>query len=55
MSARGRPGSFLAAAVVVGGRGLQGAAPSAYAAAAAMAVVGTALAIAASPSLVFRT
>ena len=39
--------SFLAAAVVVGGRGLQGAAPSAYAAAAAMAVVGTALAIAA--------
>ena len=39
--------SFLAAAVVVGGRGLQGAAPSAYAAAAAMAVVGTAVAIAA--------
>jgi uncharacterized membrane protein len=39
--------SFLAAAVVVGGRGLQGAAPSAYAAAAAMAMVGTALAIAA--------
>jgi drug/metabolite transporter (DMT)-like permease len=39
--------SFLAAVVVVGGRGLQGAAPSAYAAAAAMAVVGTALAIAA--------
>ena len=31
--------SFLAAAVLVGGRGLQGAAPSAYAAAAAMAVV----------------
>jgi len=40
--------SFLAAAaVVVGGRGLQGAAPSAYAAGVAMAVVGTALAIAA--------
>ena len=39
--------SFLATAVVVGGRGLQGAAPSAYAAAAAMAVVGTAVAIAA--------
>jgi drug/metabolite transporter (DMT)-like permease len=39
--------SFLAAAVVVGGSGLQGAAPSAYAAGAAMAVVGTALAIAA--------
>jgi drug/metabolite transporter (DMT)-like permease len=39
--------SFLAAAVVVGGRGLLGATPSAYAAAAAMAVVGTALAIAA--------
>jgi drug/metabolite transporter (DMT)-like permease len=39
--------SFLAAAVVVGGRGLQGAAPSAYAAGVAMAVVGTAVAIAA--------
>jgi drug/metabolite transporter (DMT)-like permease len=39
--------SFLAAVVVVGGRGLVGAAPSAYAAGAAMAVVGTALAIAA--------
>ena len=32
---------------MVGGRGLQGAAPSAYAAAVAMAVVGTAVAIAA--------
>jgi drug/metabolite transporter (DMT)-like permease len=39
--------SFLVAAVVVGGRGLEGATPSAYAAGAAMAVVGTALAIAA--------
>jgi drug/metabolite transporter (DMT)-like permease len=39
--------SFLAAAVVVGGRGLVGATPSAYAAGAAMAVIGTALAIAA--------
>ena len=39
--------SFLAAAVVVGGRGVLGATPPAYAAAAAMAVVGTALAIAA--------
>src|SRR5215216_803543 len=39
--------SFLAAAVVVGGRGLLGATPPAYAAGAAMAVVGTALAIAA--------
>src|SRR4029453_13886378 len=39
--------SFLAAAVVVGGRGLAGATPPAYAAAAAMAVVGTAMAIAA--------
>jgi drug/metabolite transporter (DMT)-like permease len=39
--------SFLAAAAVVGGRGLVGATPSAYAAGAAMAVVGTALAIAA--------
>jgi drug/metabolite transporter (DMT)-like permease len=38
--------SFLAAAVVVGGRGLAGATPAAYAAAVAMAVVGTALAIA---------
>jgi drug/metabolite transporter (DMT)-like permease len=38
--------TFLCAAVVVGGRGLEGADPSAYAAAAAMAVVGTALAIA---------
>jgi drug/metabolite transporter (DMT)-like permease len=43
----GAAGSFLAAAVVVGGPGLVGAAPSAYAAAAAMAVAGTALAIAA--------
>jgi drug/metabolite transporter (DMT)-like permease len=39
--------SFLAAAVVVAGRGLAGATPSAYAAGAAMAVIGTALAIAA--------
>ena len=39
--------SFLAAAVVVGGRGLFGATPSAYAAGVAMAVIGTALAIAA--------
>ena len=38
--------TFLGAAVVVGGRGLEGADPPAYAAAAAMAVVGTALAIA---------
>jgi len=37
--------SFLAAAVVVGGRGLVGATPSAYVAGAAMAVIGTALAI----------
>jgi hypothetical protein len=43
----GAAGSFLAAAVVVGGRGLLGATPAAYAAAVAMAVVGTALAIAA--------
>ena len=43
----GAAGSFLAAAVVVGGRGLAGAAPSAYAAGVAMAVIGTALAIAA--------
>ena len=40
--------SFLAAAVVVGGRGLEGATPTAYAAGVAMAVVGTAVAIAAS-------
>jgi drug/metabolite transporter (DMT)-like permease len=39
--------SFLAAAVVVGGRGLAGATPSAYAAGVAMAVAGTAVAIAA--------
>jgi drug/metabolite transporter (DMT)-like permease len=39
--------TFLAAAVVAGGRGLEGAAPGAYAAAGAMAVLGTALAIAA--------
>jgi drug/metabolite transporter (DMT)-like permease len=39
--------SFLAAAAVAGGRGLAPAAPSAYAAGAAMALVGTALAIAA--------
>jgi drug/metabolite transporter (DMT)-like permease len=39
--------SFLAAAVVAGGRGLAGATPSAYAAGVAMALVGTALAIAA--------
>jgi drug/metabolite transporter (DMT)-like permease len=39
--------SFLAAAVVVGGRGLVGATPPAYVAGAAMAVIGTALAIAA--------
>ena len=39
--------SFLAAAVVVGGRGLEGATPAAYAAAVAMAVAGTAVAIAA--------
>ena len=39
--------SFLAAAVVVGGRGLVGAAPAADAAGGALAVVGTALAIAA--------
>jgi drug/metabolite transporter (DMT)-like permease len=39
--------SFLAAAVVAGGRGLEGATPSAYAAGAAMAVIGTAVAIAA--------
>ena len=45
--ATGAACSFLAAAVVVGGRGLQGAAPSAYAAGVAMAVVGTAVAIAA--------
>jgi drug/metabolite transporter (DMT)-like permease len=38
--------SFLVAAVVVGGRGLEGATRSAYAAGVAMAVVGTALAIA---------
>jgi hypothetical protein len=38
--------SFLAAAVLVGGRGLLGATPSASAAGVAMAVVGTALAIA---------
>jgi len=39
--------SFLAAAVVVGGRGIEGATPAAYAAGVAMAVVGTAVAIAA--------
>ena len=39
--------SFLAAAVVVGGWGLAGATPSAYAAGVAMAVAGTAVAIAA--------
>jgi drug/metabolite transporter (DMT)-like permease len=39
--------TFVAAAVVVGGRGLLPATPSAYAAGVAMAVVGTALAIAA--------
>jgi drug/metabolite transporter (DMT)-like permease len=39
--------SFLAAAVVAGGRGLEGATRSAYAAGVAMALVGTALAIAA--------
>jgi drug/metabolite transporter (DMT)-like permease len=38
--------SFLAAAVAVAGRGLGGATPAAYVAGAAMAVVGTALAIA---------
>jgi drug/metabolite transporter (DMT)-like permease len=38
--------TFVGAAIVVGGRGLVGATPPAYAAAAAMAVVGTALAIA---------
>jgi drug/metabolite transporter (DMT)-like permease len=43
----GAAGTFLVAAVVVGGRGLVGATPPAYLAAAAMAVVGTALAIAA--------
>jgi len=42
----GAAGTFLAAAVVAGGRSLEGAAPGAYAAAGAMAVVGTALAIA---------
>jgi drug/metabolite transporter (DMT)-like permease len=41
----GAAGSFLAAAAVVGGQGLVSAAPSAYAAAVAMAVLGTALAI----------
>ena len=39
--------TFLGAAVLVGGRGLAGATPSAYAAGVAMAVVGTAVAIAA--------
>jgi drug/metabolite transporter (DMT)-like permease len=39
--------SFLAAAVAVDGRGLLGATPAAYAAGVAMAVIGTALAIAA--------
>ena len=39
--------SFLGAAIVVGGRGLTGATPPAYAAAGAMAVAGTAVAIAA--------
>jgi drug/metabolite transporter (DMT)-like permease len=39
--------SFLAAAVLVGGRGLEGATRSAYGAGVAMAVVGTGLAIAA--------
>ena len=39
--------SFLATAVVVGGRGIEGATPAAYAAAVAMAVAGTAVAIAA--------
>jgi drug/metabolite transporter (DMT)-like permease len=39
--------SFLTAAVLAGGGGLRGAAPSAYAAGVAMAVIGTALAIAA--------
>jgi drug/metabolite transporter (DMT)-like permease len=43
----GAAGSFLAAAVVVGGRGLVGATAPALAAGAAMAVVGTAVAIAA--------
>jgi drug/metabolite transporter (DMT)-like permease len=43
----GAAGSFLAAAAVGGGRGLLGATPSAYAAGVAMAVLGTALAIAA--------
>jgi drug/metabolite transporter (DMT)-like permease/NAD-dependent dihydropyrimidine dehydrogenase PreA subunit len=42
----GAAGTFLAAALVAGGRGLQGATRPAYAAAAAMALVGTALAIA---------
>jgi drug/metabolite transporter (DMT)-like permease len=42
----GAAGTFLAAAVAVSGRGLEGAAPGAYAAAGAMAVLGTALAIA---------
>ena len=44
--ASGAACSFLAAAAVAGGRGLEGATPSAYAAGAAMAVFGTALAIA---------
>ena len=42
----GAAATFVAAAVAAGGRGLQGATPPAYAAAAAMAVVGTAVAIA---------
>jgi drug/metabolite transporter (DMT)-like permease len=45
--ASGAACTFLAAAVVAGGAGLTGATPSAYAAALAMAVAGTAVAIAA--------